>query len=135
MSDPILASVTAVMVSMGMPIKKTNNFLIEKYAVRTQPIELHKMNEVARGCVGSRIPLYFQLQSPKNGTLTTKFELVRSEYKKNHWSWNCNNKPIPGIKLTYQANADYIGVERISYVFIYSNGSAQKYSTKINVLK
>lgn len=135
MSDPIMASVTALMVSMGMPIKKTNNFSIEKYTVRTQPIELHKMNEVARGCVGSRIPLYFQLLSPKNGTLTTKFEPVRSEYKKDHWSWKCNNKPILGIKLTYQANADYIGIERISYVFIYSNGSAQKYSTKINVLK
>lgn len=133
MSDPVMASVVALMMSMGMPIKKTTQMPLAKHAVGNQPIELGRYSEVRTGCTTARVPLYFQLTPPQNGDLRTQLGPVSNSYGTTGWASECSYIPIDGVKVTYQARDGFSGSDKFSYVVIYSDREARKYSVIVKV--
>ncbi len=133
MSDVILNSITAIMFSLGTPIKGTEDFKLDKYAAGTQAIKLIDSYEIYQSCKPARLPLMFQLVPPANGTVTFELAEIFPAFEKGHSHFGCNDIRTPGIKAVYSARTGFLGSDSFSFLVVYLNGQARRYTTKVTI--
>lgn len=96
--------------------------------------QIIKMTIAQPDCTSGGVPVWRLIKPAEHGQISFDTSEQFPDFVVNTPRAQCNDKKLPGIRVSYQSDANYTGMDSAEVLFIYPDGSAVSFRVAIKVI-